>query len=155
MEVLLKKKAAQRVILLILSLILFLLLFSTFDIPTTEASSILPEGIRYAWLSPSVATLNTYRVTLTISNLMGSYPPSAKWYDPDGQQIAPAGSGGYQIRYYEYYYGSLVATYDYFYISGRDLEPGTYRVVVSGYFDGTFVIKSPEIFNYLPLFVIN
>ncbi|MBG0785370.1 MAG: hypothetical protein H0S79_09715 [Anaerolineaceae bacterium] len=141
-----KSKTLRRRLLLIVPIMVLLL--AAAGVSMTDASTEPPEGVRASWLSPTVADMDTYRVTLTINNLMGTTPPSAKWYDPDGVQISVGGS---PVREYTYLYGSLFEINDYFYIRGRDLEPGRYSVVVTGYFNGTFRIESPEFLNYLPL----
>ena len=150
-EVVLNKPKALHLTRSVVIFFLLLLIISNFYSPTTVNAEEPDDNTRaIATLFPTFATVNTYRVTLTLSNLMGSTPPSAKWYDPDGDLI---NAGGSPVRDYEYVYGSLIETRDYFYISSRadSLKPGTYRVIVSGYADKTFYLKDPKTYTYLPM----
>jgi formylglycine-generating enzyme required for sulfatase activity len=135
-------------VILLLSLTLITIsIFYTSSSPT-QAASDSPDYSSY--LTPSVATLNTYRVSLIMQNFMaGERPPSSKWYGPDGSQVSAGCIGGSVLRDYEYSYGSLVKVTDYFYVRGCDREPGVYRVMVGSEVNRTFRIKG--FYSYLPL----
>ena len=83
-----------------------------------------------------------------VCNISGGYAPSSHWYDPEGHELDP---GGGVTRVYEYLYGSLIKTTDYFYISGRDLSPGIYRVSQDACINMNFRILDPIKYVYLPL----
>jgi formylglycine-generating enzyme required for sulfatase activity len=141
------KHILPRAILVTTTLLLFSLLIASSHPTATRAAPTTPEYSGY--LSRTVAALTTYRVTLTINNLLGQIPPSAKWYGPDGSQVSAGCIGGQTIREYEYSYGSLVEVKDHFYISSCDRDPGLYRVTVGADINRTLRIK--PYYTYLPL----
>ena len=110
-----KKSGFRQSIQILSTIVIVILVLSNLNAPLSAAAEEYPDNSRYsASLSPTVATFNTFRVTLKLSNLMDETPPSAKWYDPDGNSI---GAGGSPVREYIRISGSLVETRDHFYIS--------------------------------------
>jgi len=82
-------------------------------------------------------------VTLTLSNLYGSTPPSSNWYNPHGNPVSPTCPGsGTLIRQYIYAGGGLSQVIDYFYINGCNREIGQYRVTNGTQIDLNFTINA-------------
>ncbi len=143
-----KRKILSRIACNTISMLVILILISLNNPTTTRAA----PSLYYGWLSPSVASQSTYRVTLTISDLYGVAPPSSRWYGPNGSQVNVTCGTGNVIREYVYSYGALSQVKDYFYVSGCNREPGQYRVTVGGEIDKTFTVQPPPTYyNYLPL----
>ncbi len=131
-----------------ITLLLLMLLLSSIKSSTLVAAFQPLEDTKSS-LYPNPATLDTYRMTL-VCNISGGYAPSSHWYDPEGHELS---IGGSPVRLYEYLYGSLIKTTDYFYISGRDLTPGLYRVSQDACINMNFRILDPIKYIYLPLII--
>jgi hypothetical protein len=118
---------------------------ATKQIPARAA----PQSPTYSYsLSPSKATQSTFRVTLTIGNLMGETPPSSTWYGPDGNSVSKGCVSGQQVREFVYSGGVLFQVRDFFYISPCHRELGRYTVKVGSANAGSFSIWTRL---YLPL----
>ena len=131
---------------LTITLLLLLLLLSVIS-SSTAVEAFQSLGGTRASLYPNPATLETYRITL-VCNISGNYYPRSHWYDPEGHEIS---QGGGVTREYEYLYGSVIKTTDYFYIAGRDLLPGLYRVSQDACINQNFRILDPIKYIYIPL----
>ncbi len=143
------RKARRIIITLITLFILSLFIFSS-DPTSTRAAPNSPNY--YGYLDRNNALTDTYRVTLTISDLGGVAPPSSKWYGPDSTQLEAGCVGGMVLREYVYSYGSLIQVKDYFYIRACNREPGQYRVTVGNtVIDLNFTISVRTYDTYLPL----
>lgn len=142
-------KKLPGIVLATITLLAVTLLFSISKMRVTRAAPDTPEYY-YGYLSSSVVYVDTYRITLTIDGLGGVIPPSSKWYDPHGIQVSCC-SGGHTVRDYVYSYGSLVQVKDYFYIAGKNREPGQYSVRVGWEINKTFTIRTRTYYIYLPI----
>jgi photosystem II stability/assembly factor-like uncharacterized protein len=113
-----------------------------------------PDSPTYSFsISPTSASMSTYRVTLTISNVLGVTPPSSTWFDPDDNSVSQGCISGQKIREYFYSYGALYKVEDYFYISPCTRDSGTYTVNVGSSYAGSFTITAPRTSYYIPIAV--